>query len=246
MYLWFLHLSVCIFNIICLLFCLNFIHAYIWMIIFSTWSSPWLLIDPLPSSPLPPNFVHYFFLITHQVQFVLLIHSWAWAHPQFDLHITPLKKSDSPSLHSHHWSIAPQLWVGTQEARNSQGVPCSMRNCCLTRSYTGLVKATTAAARSWVQWACHTERTLLHSDPPRSLAFYNISTSSSKIYFQGMVGIRQMSRVWQRSCYHCSLTNSEHLLPKETFVRSSESCHTPRVERYEFRRQFNAVCLAKE
>lgn len=231
MYLWFLHLSICIFNIICLLFCLNFIHAYtmndyILNVILSL--APHRSTSLLPTAS---QFCALFFLITHQVQFVLLIYSWAWAHPQCDLHITPLKKPDSPSLHSHHWSIAPQLWVGTQEARNSQGIPCSMRNCCLTRSYTGLVKATTAAARSWVQWACHTERTLLHSDPPRSLASYNISTSSSKIYFQGMVGIRQMSRVWQRSCCHCSLTSSEHLLPKETFVRSSESCHTPQVER---------------
>lgn len=43
----------------------------------------------------------------------------------------------------------------------------------------------------------------------------------------GVVSITQMSHVWQRSCCHCSLTSSEHLLPKETFVMSSESCCTP-------------------
>lgn len=90
------------FNIICLLFCLNFIHAYtmndyILDVILS--------LAPHRSTSLFPTasqFCALFFLITHQVQFVLLIYSWAWAHPQFDLHITPLKKSDSPSLHSHH------------------------------------------------------------------------------------------------------------------------------------------------
>lgn len=122
------------FNLIFYYFVWNSYMHILCLIISSTWSSPSLLVDPLPSSPLPPTSCTIFF-ITHQVHFVLLIYSWVWAHPQeFGAHTTPLKKSDSPSLQSHQLSIAPQLWVGTQEVKNSQGVSPSMMNGCQTQS----------------------------------------------------------------------------------------------------------------
>lgn len=202
----------------------------LWMIIVSTWSSPWLLIDPLPSSPLPPNFVHYFFnnppspiCAAHILMGVGPSTVWSTYHtlkeiwfsfpPQPPLiNSSSVMSGDSGSQELIRRSLLHEELLSDSILHR----PCKGNHSCS--------KVVSAVSLS-------------HGEDTISLWSSTISgfLQYFHLFFQDIfsvlrvVSITQMSQVWQRSCYHCSLTSSEHLMPKETCVMSSESCHTPRV-----------------
>lgn len=117
-------------------------------------SSPSLLPVPLPTQPttLCP---FCFVWITHQVQSLLSIYSWVLSMIDLPGTIHVFKENGlSLSLISHQLPIAHQSLL----------LPCSVSECWLDGSCLGLMQATTAAMRSWMEWQALSM--LLQSSPP--------------------------------------------------------------------------------
>lgn len=124
--------------------------------------------------PPPPNFMSFNFLITYQVQLVLLLDSWVWDHPLGVLSVLSLqephlKRKHSFSSRGHRsWKVVQSGW-GLMSPSLCLPLPPSISpslplvlppsrlECWLACSCAVMV-----AVSSWVWWSCLVRKTRFH------------------------------------------------------------------------------------